>query len=264
MGSKRKPVGYWTVDRIIEKLKDRIRNGEPVDGKGLKEGDSKLYGAVIRHIGNPKKALEIVTKEVLGEDYANGITRQRRPRNYWTKETVIEEILARDHAGLSLSSMRLRTEDSSLYNYGTKFYGAWWKALESAGLDWRNYCMNTPKGYWTPESVMGEIEGRYQQREWEMAVDVKDSNSGVYINALKHHGSVRGVFERLYSEVEQVEEAIRYAESVEGSVKVRKIAEREAAEKPLPSKRETNEYTKESIVSQSPSTKVEGMKVQIL
>ena len=74
-------------------------------------------------------------------------------RRTWSKERVVEAILARQQQGLPVSM--IYREDICLYAAGKRFWGSWNHALQAAGLP--IHARN-----WTPRSVIKAILTRQQ------------------------------------------------------------------------------------------------------
>lgn len=99
----------------------------------------------------------------------------------------------------------MKKECSGLIVNARKHYGQWWLALEAAGINFWDYYLNTPKGYWSGEAAVQEIRRRYKRGDWSCSADVRSSDSYLYYKALEYCGSVEKIFKELGKETGQGE-----------------------------------------------------------
>lgn len=121
--------------------------------------------------------------------------RERKPRGYWTPETVIQEILLRKEQGLGLSVTAIEKDDSNMYKMARKYHGGWKEALVASGLDAEQYARKRPQGFWTPEQVRVEIQ-KIEATGGDLSVTaVLKDYSSLYVNANTIYGSWQAALE---------------------------------------------------------------------
>ena len=138
------PARKWTKDRVIAAIQERQRRGLPIFG--IYDEHMALSNAATRLFGSWRKAL-----------VAAGIP-GAQPLQKWSKERVIERILARQRQGLALT--KTWKEDRALHSAATRRFGGWQAALIAARLE-RTQC---PRRLWTRDIVLEEIRNRARQR----------------------------------------------------------------------------------------------------
>lgn len=114
--------------------------------------------------------------------------RERKPRGYWTPDTVKQGILERKEKGLGLSVTVVAKEESSLHQMARVFYGGWDKALEESGLDSEGYRQQS-KRYGTPESVCIAIQELVDAGGDLSATAVRNENPSLYNKASIYYGN---------------------------------------------------------------------------
>ena len=103
--------------------------------------DKPLFQAAVRYFGNWENAMRAA-----GQD--------PRPRRRWTRDQVIDELLAWHHTSVSTD---LRHDDPALAGAASRLFGSIDRAFEAAGIE--------PKGNrWTDRRVIERIQDYYLQR----------------------------------------------------------------------------------------------------
>lgn len=80
-------------------------------------------------------------------------------RHSWSRQLVVQAIMARHHQGLALNPQALEAEDSSLLAAGRRYFGSWPKALKAAHIPPvpRAVTPRHDRGYWSREVLITEI-----------------------------------------------------------------------------------------------------------
>lgn len=110
------------------------------------------------------------------------MAKERKPRGYWTRETVVKELHERKEKGLSMDAGAVATGDSGLYYSAANLFGGWYAALAAIGEDVGNKTRrkkHETHGFWTAEQVVIEIK-----KLAELEVDLST------VNVRKDHGSL--------------------------------------------------------------------------
>ena len=137
------PARKWTKDRVIAAIHERQRCGLPLFG--IYDENMALSNAATRLFGSWRKAL-----------VAAGIP-DAQPLQKWSKERVIEHILARQRQGLALP--KTWKEDRALHAAATRCFGGWQAALMAAGIK----RTQGPRRVWTRYIILEEIRKRARQ-----------------------------------------------------------------------------------------------------
>ena len=103
----------------------------------------------------------------------------KRPNGYWTKENIIKAIHERLASGKSLTPSVVREDFPSLIAYGEKLYGKWADALLSAGIDYNDWYLHKPNGYWTEEVIRKELLKIKNEGKSLKVNDVEMENDGL-------------------------------------------------------------------------------------
>lgn len=155
----------WTKETVKKAIIERKEQGLGLRPVEVSRQDRGLYQAVLKHFGDWNSLYEeIGLIEELGTD--------RKPRGYWTEETVAEAIQERIEQGKSLGGSCTDREYRTLVQAGVQVHGSWRNALEANGLDADSIFGRRVDGYWTTEKVLQEIQKRYEDGRGLRPVDV--------------------------------------------------------------------------------------------
>lgn len=128
-----------TSDEVIRLIHARCCRGQPITG--VWRDDFALYIVAKKRFGNWHKAL-----------VAAGLP--SRPRQRWTKRTVVEAIRRRHHEGPPLC--KVWCDDSRLFRAATNHFGNWQQALQAAAVP------HKPRRRWSRESVLDGLRQTYR------------------------------------------------------------------------------------------------------
>lgn len=139
-------IRSWFREKVVAKLKELRLAGAKLHRAAMRDLDSRLLDAAVRHFGSWDGALRAA-----GVDPAC-VRRQRPP---WTRPRVIAQI--RKLPRPVVRSHVLRRVDSGLLWGARKVFGTWEAAVKAAGL---KYPKRTWRRKWSPEKVQGTIRER--------------------------------------------------------------------------------------------------------
>lgn len=126
----------WSKEKIIEQIqKLKYKNA-----KYAKVNYYALYGAAIRYFGSWASAI----KEA-GFNYDDIVQCKKR-----TREEILNNILALKDKRCKIN----QKENGYLYSYVIRIFGSWKKAIEAAGLNYKNICSHEK---WSKERILNEI-----------------------------------------------------------------------------------------------------------
>jgi hypothetical protein len=114
----------WDRNSVLFELRERSRDGEPLNSGAVQQDEPALHAAAVRHFGNYERALR-----------GAGIEPQKvRRRKSWQKSDVIRAIrsIARRKANLSDSAVRRR--DPALHGAAARLFGTYTAARNAAGV----------------------------------------------------------------------------------------------------------------------------------
>jgi hypothetical protein len=114
----------WSEERILRLIKERARQGKPLNSKAMQDDDSKLFNAALNYFGGWDKALEAAG--IRPED----VYKRRR----WNPQVITREIKSLSRAGEDLAAPNIRKAHSALYSAACKYFGSWKAAREACGV----------------------------------------------------------------------------------------------------------------------------------
>lgn len=114
----------WDHNTITFDLKQRYRDGEPLNSGALQAEDPGLHAAAVRHFGGYDAALRA----------AKVNPQSVRQRRTWTKPAVIAALKAAKRSGKRISDSVIRKEEPAAYGAAVRLFGSFTKAREAAGI----------------------------------------------------------------------------------------------------------------------------------
>lgn len=120
------PRGYWSAEKIIEKIKLRVESGLSLSPHTVQNEDSKLYSAAAQTFHSWGKAVEIA-----GYDYL-----EHRKTQEWSPEKIISRIRYAYERGADISDKTVSVLSPGLYGAASTHFKSWQKAVEKAGIDY--------------------------------------------------------------------------------------------------------------------------------
>ena len=160
----------WTEARVVATIQDHYVAGAPLHSARLIE--RSLVAAAKRRFGSWPAAIEAAGLH-------NKIALKELPRR-WSRELVIQEILAWHRSGRSLAE--IHCSNRSLNRAAKKWFGSWRAALRAAGLD-------SKRRAWSKQAVIDEILDRY--RDGRPLSSDHPSNTNLASAARRYLGSWR-------------------------------------------------------------------------
>ena len=135
---RRIPIFFKTKKEVLAAIAQRHRLHLPLNANavmpGKKINEGPLYTGAKRIFGSWNKALEAA-----GLDY-DALKKKGKSR-YPTSESILNEIKRRQQSGLPITGAKLiysEHADTALYLRGRKFFGSFKKALEAAGIRYKD------------------------------------------------------------------------------------------------------------------------------
>ena len=104
----------WSRSTITSDLKERHREGEPLNSGCMQKEDPGMHAAAIRHFGSYDAALKAA-----GLDPA-----KLRERRRWTKEAVVKELRVFRRQHRQVTDAMLRKHDAALYGATLRQFGS--------------------------------------------------------------------------------------------------------------------------------------------
>ena len=159
-----------TEKSIKEAIKERVRQGKPLNSGAVQRDDANLHAAALRHFGSWRAALGSC-----GVDH----DRIRRTR-LWDRRSVEVALRAWAKGHGRLDYKELREGDSGLYQAADKFYGSLEKAGKKLRLKVHRHCVE-----WAKAGVIAEIRRLAESGEDLSASLVSKEHSSLYYAAIK-------------------------------------------------------------------------------
>ena len=138
---------HWDKKKVKAEIGKLFWKDIELNSKNVQKVYPALYAAAGNRFNSWREAIESVSL-----DYCR-IAKRRK----WSKEEVINELLALKQKGERLSDPRMRKEYPSLHSAALKFFGCWTKARQSIG-DYTNY-----RRKWTRETIIEEIQKLHER-----------------------------------------------------------------------------------------------------
>ena len=152
---KSRPAGYWTDERFlieIRKLKD--------SGISLKESYVRKINGSLTHLAAKRYGGWYNAVKEAGIDPTPYMV--QKPKGYWTKERIWNEIGQRRKEGRSLEYSIVVRESPALVAAAEDKYEGWYKAIEAAGFSRSEFGKNEK---WTKEKIISRIKELYDSGE---------------------------------------------------------------------------------------------------
>ncbi len=114
----------WDEDKIIRRIKERQKEGKPLNSKAMQDEDSKLFNAALNYFDGWDLALK-----------AAGIRPETvYKRRRWSEEIIKKEIKRLYKEGEDLAAPNMRENHSSLYSAACKYFKTWTAARRACGI----------------------------------------------------------------------------------------------------------------------------------
>ena len=188
------PQRRWNKQDIISAVLLREEDQLTLSKRNVAEQDPRLYWAGIRHFRTWRKAVEAA-----GLDY-NAIQRKEHPTR-WSPENVITAIHCRQQQKRFLSNQYVAAEDPALHSAGRRYFGTWRKAVEAAGLDYKNIARNEPsfnaQSYckWSKNEIIAAILKREKGKLQLSGINVGEQDSRLLNAGKRYFGTWRKAVE---------------------------------------------------------------------
>ncbi|MCY2976962.1 MAG: hypothetical protein NTW52_20090 [Planctomycetota bacterium] len=160
---------YYTADEVRLRIIDLYENGLALSLKS--QNDQKLRRSAKKHFGGWRRAVESLG---LGSELSRK----------WTDQAVIDAILRRRAAGLSIYTTR--EEDSGLFGAAVNRFGTWHNALQAAGIDGR------VREHWSEEKVIERLREHIKNSP---GLNIRKIDSNLAYAATRRFGSLNKALE---------------------------------------------------------------------
>lgn len=171
----------WSREMVLQKILKRYKANQSLSSSNKEIDLQRLVNAAIRHFGSWKNAIE-----KSGVNYDQLIA-SRVPVKKWNEAKVIKTILYRKSKDLPLNYSYVQRRVAKLHDAGRRYFGTWKKAIEAAGLDYKDVRSKRRITKWGRRNVIRAIRLR--------------SNSNLPLNSmsvqkdiLSLHGAARKYF----------------------------------------------------------------------
>jgi len=156
------PLKYPTRKSLLQEIQRRQKAKLPLNTKALDQSDCTLCIMGRKFFGSWRKAIEAAG--ICYEDVAGS---SAPPRKYPTHEAAIAEIQRRHKAGLPLNVKAIARGGGNvtLYRTGCEYFGSWKKAINAAGIRYKDVKLvgGPQQKYPTAEAVIEEIQRRQKE-----------------------------------------------------------------------------------------------------
>jgi hypothetical protein len=126
---------------IIQRLHQRASEGRPIYAQAVARDDSHLWQSVRRHYRSWQRALD-----------AARLANDSPARERWTRERVLERLMARRRAGASLAPTALRRDANPIYLAARRHFGSYRMAVTQI--------LRSSPGRAAPRSLIGSATQR--------------------------------------------------------------------------------------------------------
>ena len=114
----------WGEEKVIRRIRERKRQGLPLNSSTMQQQDAKLFNAARDYFGGWREAL-MAAGVNLEEVYK---------RRRWNRDIIMDEIKQLDRRGEDLAATNMRENHSALYCAACKRFGTWTAAREACGI----------------------------------------------------------------------------------------------------------------------------------
>lgn len=180
----------WTEEKVIKEINRCIEQGVSLSPMEISKDSQYLYKQGLKHFGNWANAMS--EAGVNYRDWQN-----RKPKGYWTEETIKKELLKRKREGKSLGHRDVGRDDSPLLSATIKKYGTWAKGLELIGEDINNHLTQRRDRKWSVQTVKQELLKRKSQGLSLTLRDIKKEDNGLYLNMKIHFNTREEAYEMI-------------------------------------------------------------------
>lgn len=170
----------WNKEKVIEMIRERDKQGLPLNSDAIVHSDEPLMGAARRYCGSWQDALREA-----GFDPATHQKVKERTRS-WDKATIIAGIKELAVQGVDLNAHAVKKIDTKLVSAGTVHFGSWGEAIEAAGFDYETI-RKTSK--WSEVDIITTIQTAYKANADLSDNTVSALNPSLYGAAQYHFGS---------------------------------------------------------------------------
>ncbi len=142
----------WSPEVVVQTIKELHAAGSRLDHSYVQKNHRGLLWAANRYIGTWQESIESA-----GLDYSN--IRLVSEATQWSRESVIEEIVALHQSGRPLNSNYAQTKQRNLYVASVRYFGSWGDAVDAAGFDYNQERKQSQRAC-TEERVVADIKER--------------------------------------------------------------------------------------------------------
>jgi hypothetical protein len=125
---KTKLLNYWTEEEVVKRIRELADKEEPLNTLYLETNHPRLWNAARRFFTSIGQAVEAA-----GFSYG-----KVKKRLSWNEDIIINQIRGMYEEGEDISQISMMKKNSQLLAAAQKFYGAWSRAVEAAGIDYTN------------------------------------------------------------------------------------------------------------------------------
>lgn len=112
----------WDEKKVIKRVKERIKQGEPINAGAVQRDDAGFFQAAKRVFGTWDKAVE-----------AAGINYEKhRGMRRWSRDIIVKAIQDRARQGKEINSQAVKSGDGGLYSAAARHFGSWSEAVKAA------------------------------------------------------------------------------------------------------------------------------------
>lgn len=147
-----RPIGFWTEEMIITTIKERHKKGESLLVKDMTREYGGICNASYKYFGNWQNALinaDINIEKTIGK--------VSKPRNYWSERKIIYKIKKLHKKNQPLNYSYAQKKYGGLMFNAVDKFGSWEKALETAGINYKNINLRNNDKKWNKSIVVEEL-----------------------------------------------------------------------------------------------------------
>lgn len=168
-------VKFWDKEEILNRILELHKSGEELSAMYAQRNYRSLLWAAERYFGNWGSAITAT-----GLKYEE--IRKRKPKGYWTKHKIVEEIQALYENKEEIDSTAMMKKHHALFTVAKKRFGTWKNALTVAGL---NYKEIRKTRIWNKKKIINKILQLHRKGEMLNARYVNRNHNSLYMAACK-------------------------------------------------------------------------------